>query len=235
MTCLPCKKISLEECNQLLQSSRLIRNGYLDRPKVLERDGMIIKFFYYDRLPRHRQVISLRGRRFIQRAFKLPSYGIKTIKPVQYMRCKARSCEIIVYPKMEGISVYESLVASFDPALFQRFAAYVAHLHDKGIYFKAGHSDNYLIDPKGDFLLIDVDNCRFTMYFLRRVKNLVYLIDHARGNQYDLYMRYGEDRFINDYLKCANIKPSKHKKFHDLIKKHLAAKGYYEKEINKKE
>jgi hypothetical protein len=231
MTKLQYKNISLGEYNELIGSSRLIRNGYQDRPKVLERDGMIIKLFYYDRLPWYRRRISSRGQRFVSKAEKLLERGVVTINPLQLMRCRAKKAEIVIYPMLEGTSFYESIGKNFDKTLFVKFAAYIASLHNQGIYFRAGHSDNYLMTPDGGFALIDVDNCRFAMSFRRRIKNLVYLIDHARGNQYDLYMKYGEDHFLDDYLACAEVDPKDYKRFKAIAKKMLNKKGYFQKKI----
>ncbi len=103
-------------------------------------------------------------------------------------------------------------------------AGFLAHLHDRGIYFRALHPGNVLRLDSGSFGLIDVTDVRFFILALTR---------HLRARNLSRLMYYKKHRrilgahfeaLVREY--CARIKmdAGSYGRFSEKIQAHLAAR-----------
>lgn len=91
-------------------------------------------------------------------------------------------------------STIRSLLPALAPdersALLLKLAAFVATLHEQGIYFRSLHLGNVILTPSGDFGLIDVSDMHVTKSPISRLK---------RVRNFRHVFRYKADtRFINE-------------------------------------
>lgn len=165
-----------------LSGARLQR--LLDGAKVLERDsfgikvaqlpsGTILKLFR-----RKRRVSSAAWRpyaqRFVRNAACLARAGIPTVQVRAFFQCAQAARHVVAYRPLAGDVLRERL-ARGERVDWSRLAAFMAHLHRQGIYFRSLHSGNIVCLPDGAFGLIDIADLyvyRPPLGALRRGRNL---------------------------------------------------------------
>lgn len=178
----------------------------------LTRTGLLHNYFFSD------------GKNFINNAKRLKKKGVQTIEPLTWSWCSSKKYEVITYKPLPGKTVYEVIRDEQDWSILPVFASYIASLHQKKIYFRAGHADNYLVQPNKQFALIDVDNTRFSISLRRRAKNLAYIVDHANRNFKELFQRCSFSEFLEAYFQASRISKIKKKVvffwIHKYLKKH---------------
>ena len=199
------REISAQQIDELLQGKAICRRGRDGDPKVALNSDEVVKIYYLKRKSFFRRNINTAAGNFVANAKCLAELQITTVKVTGWYRCKERCCDVVIYQALPGKTLYEFKHDDMNEQLLQKLAQFIAALHKKGIYFRAGHGDNYLCLPDGRFALIDIDNLRFSIGLRRVAKNLSYLYKHAADNNFDYLMRYGYERFLEDYFFAAHV------------------------------
>lgn len=226
MTGLSRLRMTVEELHSLAEKAEVIclnrqnflKVGYDSARNIIKtfdltREGFLHNYFFSD------------GKNFIRNAACLKKKGIKTIEPLTWFWCSQKKYEVVTYTPLPGKTIYETIRDEKDWSIMPSFASYVAFLHQKKIYFRAGHADNYLVQPNKQFALIDVDNTRFVISLRRRAKNLAYIVDHANRNFRELFQRYSFSEFMETYLEAAKINKIKKKVVLFWVHKYLKKQG----------
>jgi hypothetical protein len=226
MTALKRQAMTQTDFDALLKNVKVLRLTRLDQVKVAKKGKNIVKFFGLLEKDFYRRHVYSVATQFVRHAERFQALGLRVIKPIEWYRCKAAMQDVVVYPALPGNSVYELAYGEKGLAILKPFMEYVAHLHHLKVYFRAGHADNYLVTPDGEFALIDMDNARFHINMRRRAKNLSYILDHARRNHKDLYVRYGEKKLIQDYFDAAKLNTNDQKRFWKILSQYLEKLGY---------
>lgn len=131
-------------------------------------------------------------------------------------------CYIVTYKFLTGESVHDA-VSNGDYALLAKIPYFIAKLHTKGIFFRDLHLDNILIQPHGDFALIDVIRVGFQLWPLsmkRRAYNLAFLL--KRSEDQALFQKFGVENFLHYYFAAAKLDPRQQKKFWHYFKRRTA-------------
>ncbi len=178
--------ISKEEYQQLIKGAEIIEQDSF-RIKVLEtKNNEMIKLFRRKRLF-STALLKPYAVRFVDNAKKLHSLGIPTINIKQMLWCPSIKRHIVIYEKLEGELLREALIKDQEnpTELFQQFASFIAHLHEKGVYFRSAHLNNILLLPNGAFGLIDISD----MQIKRQSLNT-----NLRQRNFEHILRYQEDK-----------------------------------------
>lgn len=142
---------------------------------------------------------------FCSNAEKLHSLGIDTLLPVALLSIPHRPRWAVRYKPLIGETVRTLLKRSLaDPSALpeNRIAAlgdYIAQLHDKGIYFRSLHPGNVVLQPDGNFGLIDVLDCRFRWFGRplnpwQRERNFQHFFRYEDGKQIESAVRAAYQR-----------------------------------------
>jgi tRNA A-37 threonylcarbamoyl transferase component Bud32 len=123
------------------------------------------------------------------------------------MRCRDPGMHFVIYTLVPGPSIRE--LGGCEPSadeILGRLAVYLAKLHQNGVYFKALHLGNIIVQRDGSFALIDFHSTKFyrmPVSVNKRLKNLKNMLHYAQD--YALLECYGLDPFIREYLQSSGM------------------------------
>lgn len=175
--------------------------------KVLETsDNTIIKIFRLKRLFSSAYFAPY-ALRFKWNSNHLKKRGIETVVVDKIVYCREEQRHVLSYKKISGQPIKSILEKNRNnKVLLKNLIVFVAHLHDKGIYFRSLHFGNIIVKPDGEFALIDISNIKFFPFKLsinQRIRNLKHLIKHEFEKTTIDY--YDWDIFFNDYAFSAML------------------------------
>lgn len=208
------KRLELGEYRRLTSGAQVLSSDEYGDKVLLTPDGRIIKLF------RRKRLISSTllwpyALRFAGATKKLSALGFRTVHVEAVHRIPTIRRDAVVYPMIEGRPLREALAEGGDAAtLLPRLAALLADLHAKGVYFRAVHFGNVLVQRDGGLALIDVSEARFRRRPLNptmRARNFrplrSYDVDAAAID------RFGAGAFVDCYLQQAKLSPSQAAEF----------------------
>ena len=151
------EKINLKAYQLLIEGADVIeKDGF--GVKVLDsKKGEMIKLFRRKRFFSS-ALFKPYAVRFVNNAELLARLNIPTITVNRLLWCADIKRHIVIYKRLEGELFREVLSnqTGHIEDLYQKFAAFIAELHDKGVYFRSAHLKNILLLPNGEFGLIDI-------------------------------------------------------------------------------
>lgn len=205
---------------------RIVKYGRGTQPKVFEdQQDNIIKLFY----PKKRLFTSTRFRpqamKFQSNIVLLKQYGytVPTIRTIQY--CRELNTYLVHYPKIVAQDV-RTLVRAGNINLINEVAKLLVELHQKGIIFRAIHLENLMIQPNGDFALIDISDVKFkhrSLGFYSRYRNFVHLFSNPTDRAF--WREYGYERFLAQYFAVAGLSKAAERLIVRLVKRAMAKKA----------
>jgi len=186
------RNLSHQEFKQLTKKAIVLADDEHGK-KVLElTDHSIIKLFRVKRFISQASLYSP-ARRFAKNARKLKKLNIPTISLLDLYKIHSIKRTAVHYKQLEGITVREYLYKNPDnDKLLTQLGAFLAQLHNKGIYFRSAHFGNIIVTPDKQFGLIDVSDMTispFSLGIFKRLRNLKHIfritedIEFIRHNQ----------------------------------------------------
>ena len=141
----------------------LEQDGYGD--KVLRlRDGRILKLFRRKRLLSSALWLPY-AVRFARNAARLAEYGIPCPVVEAVYRIASVRRDAVLYQPLPGITLRAWIRQphTADDTLYMKHQvrAFIAHLHQLGVYFRSLHMGNVILTPQGQLGLIDIADLRF--------------------------------------------------------------------------
>jgi len=213
------KLLHRKDYEQMIAGAKVISfDHYGD--KVLELpDGLMLKLF---RLKRRLSsaLIWPYAKRFERGARQLRQLHIPTVEVVASYRIESVGRHAVVYRPLGGKTLRDALKDSKKSKdLLERFSAFLARLHNQGIYFRAIHFGNVIVLQSGDFGLIDVSEIRTSRWSLgigKRIRNFKPIFRYKE----DLHaiQAFGLDLFLDIYLRSSNLPPNARRSFLRRIK-----------------
>ncbi|MDP3284838.1 MAG: hypothetical protein Q8M56_10465, partial [Desulfobacterales bacterium] len=186
--------------------------------KVLRlKDGSIIKLF------RTKRIISSAlfypyALRFVNNASKLKDMGISTIAVIDSYKITSIQRTAVHYMELEGDTLRNFITHhSLNGNIAQKLAAFIARLHNKGVYFRSIHFGNILITQNNSFGLIDIADMKIKSHSLdigKRIRNFHHL------TRYDIdrnSLKQQKEIFIREYLRMCNFPYDNSKKLEEKI------------------
>ena len=213
---------------QRLMYSQISKREYrnlIDQNKILERDGWgikvletsdhkIFKIFRLKRLISSAYFVP-HALRFKWNAYFLKKMGVESVVVDEIVYCREEQRHVLSYEKVPGQPIKSILERNQDDKdLLKKLIAFVAMLHDKGIYFRSLHFGNIIVKPNGDFVLIDITDMRFSPFKLsikQRIRNWKHLIKY--DFEKSTVENYGWDAFFEDYAHFAMLSTKQAKVF----------------------
>jgi len=200
------ENISNEEFLQLIKGAEVIEKDGAGLKVLDTRQGEMIKLFRRKRFF-STALLKPYATRFANNSKILNALGIPTITVNRLLWCESIKRHIVIYQRLEGELLRDVLsnTAKDNDDTYRQFGAFVAKLHNKGVYFRSAHFKNILVLPNGEFALIDISDMQIK-------KNTLKL--HLRERNFQHILRYQEDRnllqkhfqsFFSSYTKTSQL------------------------------
>lgn len=173
--------------------------------KVLHlRDGSFLKLFRRKRLL-STAIISPPEKRFLNNCSILADKGIPCPRALRTYNFPEIERTAVRYEPLPGHTL-RSYIPTQEPErqleILRDVAAFIAHLHDKGIYFRSLHLGNVILTPSGAYGLIDISDLRTSVLPLSRAKrkrNFKHLLRYKKDIA--LIRKLGLTAFFDHYNK----------------------------------
>lgn len=149
-----------QEIAQLTEGAEVIEKDGLGLKVLRLADGRYLKYFRRKHLI-SRDLMVAAAVRFARHARRLTRMQIPTLTVEGLHRIRGNSGTIAVYRPLPGQPLRALLSnAEASTSLMYRIGGFIAHLHERGIYFRSLHPGNIIVDA--DRLgLIDLLDMRF--------------------------------------------------------------------------
>ena len=154
---------------------KLDHNDYLalrENCKVIEQDGfgdkvMILQDGTFLKLFRRKRLITSAAiwpyaQRFADNAKKLEKLGIPCPKIIQVYRIPSIERDAVHYHPLPGRTLRDIYRGDteYPDDLRERFAKFVTHIQDLGVYFRSIHLGNVVLTPEDELGLIDISDMK---------------------------------------------------------------------------
>ncbi len=182
------EKISQQQYQALIEGALLLEEDAFG-VKVLDTGkGEMIKLFRRKRLLSTALFFPY-AYRFVANAKKLTKLGIPTVSINKLLCCPSIKRHLVIYQKLEGELLRTVLTQSVDhpEKRYEKFGRFIAHLHQKGVYFRSAHLKNILALPNGEFGLIDISDMQIKHQPLKQ---------SLRLRNFSHILRYPEDKAL---------------------------------------
>ncbi|MDD0977257.1 phosphotransferase [Pseudomonas fontis] len=173
--------------------------------KVLRlRDGSMLKLFRRKRLITSAAWYPY-ARRFADNCTTLAERAIPCPRVLQVYRIAEIARDAVHYEPLPGKTLRQLLDdADSNDDLRRQLGAFIAQLHDKGVYFRSAHLGNVVLTPEGQLGLIDIADMRTFRRPLRKAQRLRNF-KHMLRYQEDRAWLLASDAFASAYLAAQQV------------------------------
>ncbi len=174
---------------------------------LLRTDGRIIKLFRRKRLLSS-ALYSPYAVRFERASIELALRGIRSVNVERVLRIPSIRRDAVVYTMLPGLSLRQAILAypQQRDLLLRQWLAMFARMHAAGVYFRAAHFGNVIVQQGEASAIIDVSDTRFSygpVCPTKRARNFKAMLRSPEDLR--AIHGFGADRFLNDYLTFANL------------------------------
>lgn len=175
--------------------------------KVLDtKKGEMIKLFRRKRLL-STALLKPYAVRFVDHAKQLTALNIPTITINQLAWCASIKRHVVVYQRLEGELLRDVLTAlpSDNETPYREFGAFVAELHNKGVYFRSAHLKNILVLANEQFGLIDISDMRIkrgSLGISLRKRNFKHILRYPQDKA---LVCHHINAFTNGYINASTL------------------------------
>jgi len=211
------KQLSYEKYLTLRNGAEILASDSFGEKVLRLEDGSIIKLF------RTKRIISSAlfypyALRFVKNAVKLKDMGISTVTIIDSYKIPVIKRTAVHYMELEGETLRNHIMHhSLNGDIAKKLAAFIAKLHNDGVYFRSVHFGNLLITPGNSFGLIDIADMKIKSHSLdigKRIRNFHHL------TRYDIdrnSLKQQKEIFIREYLKICDFPHDNSKKLEEKI------------------
>lgn len=212
------KQISHEQYHALHDGAEILASDSFGEKVLRLKDGSIIKLF------RTKRIISSSffypyALRFANNASKLATRGIRTVKVIDAYKIPSIKRTAVHYEELEGEMLRNHIAHNpMNEDITRKLAAFIAGLHNEGIYFRSLHFGNILIIDGDGFGLIDVSDMQIKDHPLSigmRIRNFNHLTRYEADRS---FLKQQKDLFIGEYLKMCRLSDNNLKKLQEKLK-----------------
>lgn len=196
------RPISSDQYQQLRSGAKVIEADSHGDKVLLLADGSILKLFRRKRLLTS-ALLWPYARRFASNARKLTQLGIPTPEVLALYRLREPARHLVHYRPLPGVTLRQMRCEGLPcPArLFDQLGAFVARLHQKGVYFRSIHLGNIVLTPDQRLGLIDLADLKTRdrpLGSALRLRNFRHMLRDAEDREWLLGQAQGS--FLNGYL-----------------------------------
>lgn len=170
---------------QLIQSSTVLEKDGHGEKVLLTEDGLIVKIFRRKRLLSGALLYPY-VRRFANNAKRLCELNVLTVEVLKLERCSQPPRDLVWYRPIEGETFRHHCQQHGMDEIIEKFARFVANLHQKGILFRSLHWGNIIVTDRFELGLIDIADIRFYRRALtieQRQRNFRHMLRYASDKE----------------------------------------------------
>ncbi len=204
----PLRRLSPEAFESFRSDSQILSRDAFGEKVLRNRDGTILKLFRAKHSLSSARFYSY-ARRYVRNARRLKQLAIATVEVRDVRRLASPPRDVVFYRELAGETLRDFLHAA-DPdearRILTEFAAFVAQLHGKGVYFRSLHLGNVLVLSKTGFGLIDIADLRVRHRALglrSRARNFRHLL--RRAEDAALVAQFGLQDFLDEYCRQSGL------------------------------
>jgi hypothetical protein len=199
------KALSAHEYESLRAGAEVLSADEHGQKVLLRPDGRVIKLFRRKRWWSS-AIWNPYASRFARASRRLRQLGVPAAMVESLYRVPSIHRDAVIYPRLPGETLRDAAMEPTRGAeLILSFAGFLARLHSLGVYFRAVHFGNVLVQPDGSFALIDISEVRFRRRLGSglRARNFRPLVRYAEDRA--CLESVGIDRFVQAYLARAQL------------------------------
>ena len=162
-----------------------------DLPKVLETpEGKMIKLFINRKKIISKNLFWPSAKRFVRNARRLAEKDIPSIHIEKIAYCPSLKRYVVIYPKIQGQEVRRLALQGENESLLI-IAQYIAVLHDKGIFFRAIHLGNIILNDTTVSIMdmVDLKIVKKSLGVSYRVRNIFHILKNKVD--FESYKKFG--------------------------------------------
>ena len=203
------RRLTRDEFERLTSGAHVLSVDEHGERVLLTPDNRVIKLFRTRRWfsSARLQPYALR---FARASYELARRGIVAAAVEDVARVAGIKRDLVVYRHMNGVPLRHALSEQANqPALLEELARMMADLHERGVYFRAAHFGNVLVQTRGRqrrLALIDLSATSFVRRPLSpqiRARNFRPLTRYAEDLA--VAQAFGIERLIHRYLDAAQL------------------------------
>lgn len=177
--------------------------------KVLRlEDGSMLKLFRRKRLFTSAAWYPY-AKRFADNCRHLEARGIPCPRVKALYRIGEIERDAVHYAPLPGLTLRQLIDAgTAEPALRQQLGAFVARLHEAGVYFRSVHLGNVVLTPDGALGLIDIADLRLYRRPLSRSlreRNFRHMLRYSQDQE---WLAAGAQAFVEGYMAAQRLCPA---------------------------
>ena len=203
------KKISKTELDRLIKGGTILETeGSLFKVMLLP-NRQIVKLFRRKRLISS-QIWLKHASSFEKNARELKRRGFVTVEVESVFNVPEVGRQGVLYNILEGDTLRDWIPQQDDDvrqAKFEKFGAFIAEMHRKGILFRSLHLGNVLVLPDGEFGIIDIADMSFRtkgcLSVGQRIRNFHHMDRDNRDRRY--LANEAGSKFIQRYIEAAAL------------------------------
>ncbi|KRW57779.1 toluene tolerance protein [Pseudomonas sp. TTU2014-080ASC] len=200
--------ITNEQYLSLRQNAELIEADHCGEKVLKLADGSFLKLFRRKRLITS-ELYRPYARRFALNAKRLAKLQIPCPTIITTYSIPSIERTAVHYWPLPGTTLryeFQNIDGELQDALCTMLGAFIARIHDSGVYFRSLHLGNIVQTPDGQLGLIDIADMqvfRGPIGRLRRKRNFLHLFRYSNDIQ---KLVLHSDAFINAYCKDLNTR-----------------------------
>lgn len=205
MVC-PMQALTHERYQQMRIGAQILEADSFGDKVLRLTDGNFIKLFRRKRLLSS-ALIWPYAQRFANNAQRLQDLSIPCPKVIGVYRLTALQRDIVHYQPLPGLTLRQLRNTPDEPIdLLERLAAFIANLHEKGVYFRSLHLGNVVLTPEGILGLIDIADLKIQRCALNRSQRTRNFRHMLRDTEDHNWLRSaGNARFAKAYRDASGI------------------------------
>ena len=193
--------LSAEEFNAWAGGAKVLRDDGKGNQVLLTGDDRII------RLTRARRLLDSTFKRFAANANELKTLGIRSPDIDGVFRCRSEHATLVMYKRLEQDTIRNLLNSDSPPGdMVTRLSAFLAELHDKGVFSSALDLGGIVYAGDMPYALVELKDLQIItspLTIRRRIAAIATLLSPGADRQ--VLMDYGLDRFLSEYLDHAGL------------------------------
>ena len=214
------KTLTESECLNLIKGGTVLKINGTGINVVRTTDGKIAKTFRPKKFFSS-DLFSPRPKRFIKAVQKLTDLDIPTVRDARLYWVPFMKLHMVHYQPLEGKELRNFFAHNgYHSQIVSKWIGFLASLHEKGVYFRGINFNNIILQPDGEFGLIDVDSVRVFNHSLStdfRARNFKPPLSYSEDQK--VLCQFGLDNWIREYLDKADMQQSKEQHFLKRIRK----------------
>lgn len=204
-------QLSLTEYQQLTSDANVLAEDGFGEKVLHLRDGTMLKLFRVKRWWSSALFYNY-AKRFFVNAQTLARKSIITVTALRYIDIPAIKRTGVIYQPLSGANIRDYATRhnnALNAELITRLGAFIAELHNKGIYFRSLHLGNIVLTAENELGIIDIADLKInkkSLPFSLRLRNM----QHMKRYMKDIALLQCDQNslFVDAYVAAADFKLS---------------------------